>query len=156
MSNLKNMPESYWKRKLTPGQYSVLKEKGTEPPFTGAFLKNQKNGMYLCGACGARLFSSNAKYESGTGWPSFWEAVDGKNIELEEDKTLGMSRIEVKCSNCGSHLGHLFNDGPKVTPDGNPCTGKRYCINSIALDFKPEGLTKKTLKNLRKKDNYSH
>lgn len=117
-----------WKTKLTPEQYHVLREKGTEQPFTGELLNNKKNGMYICAACHAPLFSSETKFDSGSGWPSFWDAVDESKVNLVPDHSLGMSRTEVQCANCGGHLGHLFNDGP--TP-----TGQRYCINSLSLDF---------------------
>lgn len=118
-----------WKDKLTPEQYHVLREKGTEQPFTGELLNNKENGMYVCAACGTPLFSSETKFDSGSGWPSFWDAVDESKINLVPDHSLGMERTEVQCANCGGHLGHLFNDGP--TP-----TGQRYCINSVSLDFK--------------------
>ena len=118
-----------WKKELTPEQYKVLREKGTEVPFTGKLLHNKEKGIYLCGACGNELFSSETKFDSGSGWPSFWDVVSGGNIELKEDKTLGMKRVEVVCAKCGGHLGHLFEDGPKPT-------GKRYCINSAALKLK--------------------
>ena len=138
MSYMRNKNEKYWKKKLTPEQYRILREKGTEPAFTGGLLSNKEKGMYKCAACGANLFSSDTKYESGTGWPSFFDALSKDKIELEDDKSFGMNRVEVKCSNCGGHLGHLFDDGPKTMPDGTPCTGKRYCINSGALKFSPE------------------
>lgn len=135
---MKKKSEEYWKKKLTPDEYRVLREKATEAPFTGELLNNKKSGMYQCKACGADLFSSDTKYESGTGWPSFWEAVDKSKVELVKDVSLGMTRTEVICANCGSHLGHVFDDGPTQTPDGKPCSGKRYCINSVALDFTPK------------------
>lgn len=129
--NLKNMPEEYWKKKLAPEQYKVLREKGTETPFTGKFYKNFENGMYVCGACGQPLFSSDTKFDSDCGWPSFDRSLEG-NVILQDDLSHGMQRTEVLCSNCGSHLGHVFDDGPKDT------TGKRFCINSISLNFKPQ------------------
>jgi len=132
MSDLKNQPESYWKEKLTPEQYYVTRQKGTERPFTGALYNNHEKGMYECVACGQALFSSNAKFDSGTGWPSFDSPVDSQNIELHSDHSHFMERTEVVCKNCGAHLGHLFEDGPRET------TGMRYCINSAALDFKKE------------------
>jgi peptide-methionine (R)-S-oxide reductase len=123
--------EEQWRKELSPDAYSVLREAGTEPPFTGEYVHNKESGMYLCGACGAELFSSQTKYDSGTGWPSFYEPMEGDNIELREDRSHGMVRTEVVCGRCGSHLGHLFDDGPQPT-------GQRFCINSCALDFESD------------------
>lgn len=123
------MNEEDWKKKLSPEQYQVLREKGTERPFTGKLLDNKEKGMYTCAACGAELFSSDAKFDSGTGWPSFDVPANLEHIELTEDREHGMVRTEVTCKNCGGHLGHVFNDGPTKT-------GQRYCINSCSLDFK--------------------
>lgn len=124
-----------WKSKLTPEQYRILREKGTEPPFSGKFVNHHESGMYTCVACGQELFSSGTKFESGSGWPSFYDVVHKGNVELKEDTSHGMSRTEVVCKNCGGHLGHVFHDGPTTTIDGKPATGLRYCINSCALDF---------------------
>lgn len=124
------------KKNLTPEQYNVCFVKGTEPPFSGKYYKHKEKGDYICVVCGQRLFSSVTKFDSGTGWPSFWDVVKKDNVKLTEDSRHGMRRTEVSCGKCGSHLGHVFDDGPSVTPDGQKATGKRYCINSLALDFR--------------------
>jgi peptide-methionine (R)-S-oxide reductase len=122
------MEEEQWKEKLTPEQYKVLREGGTEAPFTGEFLNEKADGMYRCVACGNPLFASDAKFDSGTGWPSFDQALPD-SIREETDTSHGMARTEIVCAKCGSHLGHVFEDGPKET------TGKRYCTNSVCLEF---------------------
>lgn len=127
MPNSKN--EDHFKQKLTPLQYSVLRQKATEPPFTGKLLNNTQDGMYSCAACGANLFSSEHKFDSGHGWPDFYKAVDNQAIVLTPDSSHGMQRTEALCANCGSHLGHLF-DGVAGVP-----TGQDFCINSAALNF---------------------
>lgn len=117
------------KKTLSPEAYNVCFLKGTEPPGSGKYLHNTEKGSYVCTVCGADLFESSTKFDSGTGWPSFWDTASKKNIKKIEDKSLGMNRTEVLCAQCGSHLGHVFTDGPKEK------TGLRYCINSLALEF---------------------
>ena len=125
-----NLSDEEWQKKLTPEEYHILREKGTERPFTGEYDKFYEEGIYKCAGCDTELFTSDTKYNSGCGWPAFYESMPGK-IEETEDNSFGMTRIEITCENCGGHLGHVFNDGPKPT-------GIRYCVNSASLDFKPE------------------
>ncbi|MCB1190156.1 MAG: peptide-methionine (R)-S-oxide reductase MsrB [Leptospiraceae bacterium] len=126
-----NKTEKEWKEELTKEEYHVLREKGTERAFTGKYHDNKEKGIYYCAACGNPLFKSDAKFDSGTGWPSYYEPISTENVETEKDRSFFMVRTEVHCAKCGGHLGHIFNDGPKPT-------GLRYCINSVSLKFKPE------------------
>lgn len=123
------LSEEEWRKKLTPEQYVILREKKTEPAFCGIYEHSEGEGIYHCAACGEPLFNSTTKYHSGSGWPSFWNVVESENVSVIEDLSHGMRRLEVLCSCCGSHLGHIFEDGP-------PPTGLRYCINSAALNFR--------------------
>lgn len=121
-----------WQQQLTEQQYYILRQAGTERPFTGEYVDTEDDGTYVCAACGNELFSSETKYHSGSGWPSFWDVINQGNVELHEDTSHGMRRTEIRCAKCGGHLGHVFEDGPRDT------TGLRYCINSAALDFEAE------------------
>jgi peptide-methionine (R)-S-oxide reductase len=123
--------DAEWRQELPPDRYAVLRQGATERAFSGALYHNHDEGTYACGACGNTLFSSATKYESGSGWPSFWAPADRANVELIEDRSHGMLRTEVRCAHCGSHLGHVFDDGPAPT-------GERYCMNSLALEFAPK------------------
>lgn len=124
--------ENPYKAKLTPQQYSVLFEKATEAPYSGDLLYNEEDGTYICAACNSKLFSAAHKFEAGCGWPSFYNVIDANAVKLTEDNSAGMRRIEVSCKKCGGHLGHVFNDAPDQP------TGLHFCINSLALNFKPE------------------
>jgi peptide-methionine (R)-S-oxide reductase len=121
-----------WRNNLGPDRFAVLRQAATEPPFTGKYTHDKTKGVYHCGACGAELFSSDSKFDSGSGWPSFYEPMTRESLELVEDRTHGMVRTEVRCARCGSHLGHVFDDGPAPT-------GQRFCMNSIALELEPQG-----------------
>lgn len=127
---MKELTEEQWRAKLSPEQFEILRLKGTEIPFSGRYVNHHEKGTYACAACGNSLFSSKTKFDSGSGWPSFYDVAVKGNVELRPDKTGGVKRIEVVCANCGGHLGHLFNDGPIDK------TGQRYCVNSSALDFR--------------------
>ncbi|HEY7630051.1 MAG TPA: peptide-methionine (R)-S-oxide reductase MsrB [Thermoleophilaceae bacterium] len=124
--------EEQWREELTPEQYQVLRQKGTERPFTGRYVDSKEDGTYRCAGCGAELFSSDTKFESGTGWPSFYQPTNSDNVELIEDRSHGMVRTEVVCASCGGHLGHVFPDGPQPT-------GQRYCMNSCSLELDTSG-----------------
>lgn len=126
-----NKSEEQWKAELDPSAFYVLRQKGTERAFTGKYNDNKKSGLYTCNGCGLPLFSSTTKFDSGTGWPSFYAPIDKTHVIEETDHTLGMKRVEVLCHRCGGHLGHVFDDGPKPT-------GLRYCMNSVSLSFQPE------------------
>jgi peptide-methionine (R)-S-oxide reductase len=123
------LSEDEWRRRLSPDRFDVLRMKGTELPFTGSLLHNKENGVYVCGGCGLELFSSDTKFDSGSGWPSFFDILDEGNVETRSDTSHGMERIEILCSRCGGHLGHVFEDGPVPT-------GLRYCVNSVSLEFR--------------------
>ena len=132
MTDKVSKSEAEWREQLTPEEYAVLRQAATERPFAGEYVDTEIDGMYVCKACGQPLFSSETKFHSGSGWPSFWDVIEEGRVELKSDHSHGMVRTEVVCGRCGSHLGHLFEDGPSDK------TGLRYCINSVALELKPE------------------
>ena len=130
MADVVELTDEQWRERLTPEQYAVLRGKGTEPAFTGAYWDAKDEGVYRCAACSTQLFTSETKYDSGSGWPSFWEPLTPDAVKFERDRSYGMVRTEVLCGTCDSHLGHLFDDGPRPT-------GQRYCMNSVSLAFEP-------------------
>ena len=131
MSDKKNLSDQKWKEKLTPAQYEICRNKGTEPPFSGEYLNTKTTGTYHCMCCGNALFNSEKKFESGTGWPSFWDSIDVQSVITQEDLSMSVVRMEVLCKQCDSHLGHVFEDGPQPT-------GLRYCINSVSLKLEED------------------
>ena len=130
MAERVELSEQEWKERLTPDQYRILRKGGTEPPFANMYANEKRDGVYRCAGCGTALFSSETKYDSKSGWPSFWDPLSQDAVRFEEDRSFGMVRVEVKCGTCDGHLGHLFDDGPQPT-------GMRYCMNSLSLDLDP-------------------